>query len=88
MHDAITRFALVFTALALFGCGGSPPDERTGDQIIGVKIYDHEGDLSALFDTWRALGVNTVFASVSLHSKDEFRCPHGQAGADLGAFGR
>ncbi len=65
--------ALVFTVLALSGCGGSPPDEHAVDQVIGVKIYDHEGDLGALFDTWRTLGINTVFASVSLHSKDEFR---------------
>ena len=63
--------ALVFTALTLPGCNlsGEPLD----DPIIGVKIYDHQGDLTALFDAWRGLGINTVFASVSLHSNDEFR---------------
>ena len=45
----------------------------SNDQIIGVKIYDYEGSLEELFDKWRDLGVNTVFASDALSLNGDFR---------------
>jgi len=71
------------------GCGGAPdtagrPDvrelpqsieapERADSLVIGVKIYDTERELPGLFDEWRALGINTVFASEELTSSGGFR---------------
>ena len=43
-----------------------------GNRLVGVKIYDFEGDLSALYNEWKQLGVNTVFASTSLLSDSAF----------------
>jgi hypothetical protein len=40
--------------------------------IVGVKIYEHEGELDTLFDKWRALGITTVFAGEELASRDGF----------------
>ena len=71
------------------GCGGSPdmidpPDVRepwqstevpdTADvAIVGVRIHETERDLPGLFEEWRALGVNTVFASKAVTSTGGFR---------------
>ncbi len=71
------------------GCGGAPdtagrPDvrelpqsieapERADSLVIGVKIYDTERELPGLFDEWRALGINTVFAGEGLTSSGGFR---------------
>jgi hypothetical protein len=43
------------------------------DAVIGVKIYQTERDPQELFDEWRALGINTVFASEVLTSSAGFR---------------
>jgi hypothetical protein len=43
------------------------------DAIVGVKIYETERDLQGLFEEWRALGINTVFASEELVSSRGFR---------------
>ena len=40
---------------------------------IGVKIYEHDGDLDALFGTWRELGIDTAFASEALAGAPGFR---------------
>jgi hypothetical protein len=42
-------------------------------KLIGVKIYDHPGELPELFDTWKELGINAVFSSESLISRPKFR---------------
>ena len=47
--------------------------ERADSLVIGVKIYDTERELPGLFDEWRALGINTVFASEELTSSGGFR---------------
>jgi hypothetical protein len=49
----------------------SPP--LAEDTIVGVKIYQTERDLDDLFDQWRALGINTIFASEELTSSRGFR---------------
>ena len=53
--------------------GESAEPSQSGDRIIGVKIYDHKGSMPELFDRWQQLGVNTVFSSTALYSKEEFR---------------
>ena len=81
------------------GCGGAPdtagrPDvrelpqsieapERADSLVIGVKIYDTERELPGLFDEWRALGINTVFAGEELASRGEFRKRAEETGMDL-----
>lgn len=59
--------------LILTGCARQETDGPEIDRIIGVKIYEWEGDLRPLFEQWQALGINTVFASVSLNANQEFR---------------
>ena len=53
-----------------------PPDPAarpTPRPVIGVKIYEHAGDLERLFAEWRRLGVNTAFTGAELAGRDEFR---------------
>jgi hypothetical protein len=45
----------------------------TGDPIVGVKIYDTERELPGLFDEWRELGINAVFAGEDLTASGGFR---------------
>ena len=65
--------------LILFGLLGYCKKERTveertvDDRIIGVKIYEYQGNLPVLFEEWRRMGINTVFVSEILASRDEFR---------------
>jgi hypothetical protein len=86
----------VFNAV---GCGGSPdlvdaPDVREPSQsaevakradgtIVGVEIYDTDRDLPELFEEWRALGINTVFASEELTSSGGFRALAKKNGINL-----
>jgi hypothetical protein len=71
--------SIVSLNLILFGsleyCTQERPGERrrSEDRIVGVKIYEYEGSLPVLFSEWRKLGINTVFVSESLASRDEFR---------------
>jgi hypothetical protein len=49
---------------------GGPSASRP---MVGVKIYEYMAPLPALFDEWRRVGINTVFASVALNSNTEFQ---------------
>lgn len=40
--------------------------------IIGVKVYNHEGDLSELFKEWDRTGINLILASPELARKNDF----------------
>jgi len=56
------------------GCADTPPaTQEDGRPIVGVKVYETDRDFSELFEEWADLGVNTVFASHSLASGDEFQ---------------
>jgi len=57
--------------------------DPTPRPIIGVKIYDFDGDLDTLFADWRELGITTVFASEQLASREGFRELARQAGIEL-----
>ncbi len=43
------------------------------EPVIGVKIYDHQGDLEGLFDQWASIGINTAFVSEALAADSAFR---------------
>jgi hypothetical protein len=43
------------------------------NRIIGVKIYEYPGNKEELIKTWKATGINTVFASTALLSDSEFK---------------
>ena len=49
------------------------PGDTGPDKVVGVKIYDYDGDFPALFSEWKELGINTVFASPALDSVAAFR---------------
>ena len=57
----------------LCSAAGFRVDTKTNEPIIGIKIYDYKGDFEQLFDTFKDLGINTVFASESLAGNLEFR---------------
>jgi hypothetical protein len=74
--------------LATVACGNGPAATRTPEMaaapgggrvaepsrpIVGVKIYDTERELPELFEEWKALGINTVFAPEALMSSSGFR---------------
>jgi len=81
------------------GCGGTPDavDAPAGREfspptdlpnladgtIVGVRIYETERELPGLFEEWRSLGVNTVFASEELTSSGGFRALARKNGTDL-----
>lgn len=69
-----------FKFLVLFLCcsiAGIPYafslDSKSNAPIIGIKIYDYQGDFPKLFDTFSELGINTVFASQDLAGNPVFR---------------
>ena len=59
-----------FSVLEVF-----PPEKRpsSGAPMVGVKIYEHQGDMRQLFDGFAALGIDTVFASEALCGNADFR---------------
>jgi hypothetical protein len=81
------------------GCGRGPDAVTTSDMpdlpqstgrvkvgentIVAVKIYKTERELPELFEEWRDLGVNTVFASEELTSSGGFRALVKKNGIDL-----
>ena len=69
--------SLVFAALslALAGCAAGPPRQPrdAGGPIIGVKIYEADGNLEPLFARFDELGINTLFVSEALASNEGFR---------------
>jgi len=75
MRDACIRTGviLVFLALTGLGCESRIDEANEEERLIGVKIYENERPLPALFEEWKALGINTVFARVELSTLDEFR---------------
>jgi hypothetical protein len=64
---------LVIGASVVLGCGAAPEPTTTDDgRVIGVKIYETDRELPELFDRWREIGINTVFASEALVSREAF----------------
>jgi uncharacterized lipoprotein YddW (UPF0748 family) len=78
-EEAMRRYILVallgFFVWNIFPASGrafSAEPGKIAGPMIGVKIYAHEGSLSELFAEWGALGINTVFVSPALASKEPF----------------
>ncbi len=70
----ITLFVIVFHCAFLFFCSAERDLTKIKkDSMIGVKIYEYEGNLEDLFEEWRFLGINTAFVSESLLSNEKFR---------------
>lgn len=63
---------LIFLGTALLASSGRGAEKGAG-LMAGVKIYEHDGPLPELFSEWRAVGINTVFASPELAAKAGFR---------------
>lgn len=42
-------------------------------KIVGIKIYDYQGDYAGLISKWKDIGINTCFVSTSLAADKEFR---------------
>lgn len=65
------------TALSFFvliNCSQKKELEALEEELlIGVKIYDHAGSFTELFEEWRSLSINTALVSASLISNQEFR---------------
>jgi len=74
-----SRIIVLSLALILIACSGKRSEVAfLKDRMIGVKIYDYDGNLPELFEEWKDLGINTVFTSASLDSNPEFRQLAGQ----------
>ena len=81
MKERLTRsgmgIVLLWTSLYFLLALAAPAralDLKKGpDPVIGVKIYAYEGALPELFGEWRALGINAVFVSPALASREGFR---------------
>ena len=41
--------------------------------MIGIKVYDLQGDLHELFNEWRSLNFDSIFKDASLYSNPEFQ---------------
>jgi len=59
-----------FTVLEVF-----PPDRAStaAERIVGIKVYEHKGDMRKLVDRFAELGINTVFANEALCGNADFR---------------
>ncbi|MBI4916628.1 MAG: hypothetical protein HY825_12340 [Acidobacteria bacterium] len=51
--------------------------------VLGVKVYEHEGDPEQLVARWRELGINTAFVGAELARRDDFRAALARAGMPL-----
>jgi hypothetical protein len=94
---SITKLVLV--AMAAAGCGGTPvpidgDEARNGPRaietkrvantsLVGVEIHATGRDPQELFEDWRTLGIDTVFASEELTSSAGFRALARKNGTDL-----
>jgi len=54
----------------LFSCKSVHQDR---EKIIGVKIYEYNGNFNDLFAKWEGIGINTVFAGTELLSDNNFK---------------
>jgi hypothetical protein len=66
------RIFLFYSILIFIFCFSSCNKIVKDQKIIGVKIYNHEGDLQELFEEWDRVGVNLVLSSPDLARKAGF----------------
>jgi hypothetical protein len=64
----LTKFIIVLAvSIVCSNC------KQNSNEIIGVKIYDYDGDYSALAGKWKDMGINTSFVSSAMAANDTFR---------------
>lgn len=71
MKSAAFILNLVFLVSVLTGCQQKRHNQDKSDLMIGTKVYNIDKELKTLFQEWDDLGINTVFASLSL-CNDQF----------------
>lgn len=70
----ISLFVIALLSAFLFFCSDGQDESRTKkESLVGVKIYEYEGNLEGLFKEWKSLGINTAFVSEDLLSNRQFR---------------
>ncbi len=67
------KIFLILTFLLNFGYLSKTNCKVMQSKIIGVKIYSYNGNFKKLFNEWKRIDINTVFASVDLLSNNEFK---------------
>ncbi len=60
-----------------------PASAAAARPIVGVKLYEYDGDLASLFAQWAALGINTAFVGPALAERVDFRAHAERAGMPL-----
>lgn len=65
------RILLLALSISLLFLTCKPTDAQ--NKIIGVKIYNHEGDFQTLIHEWKSIGINTAFVSKDLLANKNFR---------------
>ncbi|MGD9346188.1 MAG: hypothetical protein PVH84_10020 [Candidatus Aminicenantes bacterium] len=67
-------FIIVFLCAPLFFCSdGRDQAKINKEPLIGVKIYEYEGNFEELFSEWVRLKIDTAFVSESLLANRQFR---------------
>ena len=66
------RNFFIFLTISLIFFNNSCQNLSGNDTIIGVKIYEHNGDLVELFNERKRVGINLILASPDLARKDNF----------------
>jgi hypothetical protein len=64
----VTRLLLTIATVCVCSCS-----HHTDEKIIGIKIYDYNGEWGKLAGKWSEMGINTAFMSASLAANDTFR---------------
>ena len=64
----VTRLLIAMTTVFICSCS-----HYADEKIVGVKIYDYQGDYTKLTAKWKEMGINTAFVSASLAANDTFR---------------
>ena len=65
---------ILFLCASLIFCPDKQDGSKTKKEImVGVKIYEYEGNFEELFKEWQSLKINTAFVSETLLSNQIFR---------------
>lgn len=66
-------YLIIISLIFLSSCSKKNIVPNQKKPIVGVKIYEYNGDLSILFNEFQQTGINTLVASVDLLSNEEFK---------------
>jgi len=79
MKSALIILNLLFLVSVFTGCQEKRHHQNKSDLMIGIKVYNIDRELKALFEEWDDLGINAVFASPSVFN-DQFTALAGKHG--------